>query len=122
MSTKPEGKLWKKLKDFTPSITWIRIENTVSFGTPDLLGYNKNQTYFTIEMKVSKSKKLAISPFQISYCYTHPVKHFILAQANDPRSIKLYEGTQIAMLVEQGLSLSPIREGWDVVRDYLYRL
>jgi hypothetical protein len=122
MSTKPEGKLWKKLKDFTPSITWIRIENTVSFGTPDLLGYNKNQTYFTIEMKVSKSKKLSISPFQISYCYTHPVKHFILAQAHDPRSIKLYEGTQIAMLVEQGLSLSPIREGWDVVRDYLYRL
>jgi hypothetical protein len=93
MSTKPEGKLWKKLKDFTPSITWIRIENTVSFGTPDLLGYNKNQTYFTIE-----------------------------AQAHDPRSIKLYEGTQIAMLVEQGLSLSPIREGWDAVRDYLYRL
>jgi hypothetical protein len=44
------------------------------------------------------------------------------AQAHDPRSIKLYEGTQIAMLVEQGLSLSPIREGWDVVRDYLYRL
>jgi hypothetical protein len=52
-----------------------------------------------VEMKVSKS-----------------------AQAHDPRSIKLYEGTQIAMLVEQGLSLSPIREGWDVVRDYLYRL
>jgi hypothetical protein len=45
-----------------------------------------------------------------------------MAQAHDPRSIKLYEGTQIAMLVEQGLSLSPIREGWDVVRDYLYRL
>jgi hypothetical protein len=44
------------------------------------------------------------------------------AQAHDPRSIKLYEGTQIAMLVEQGLSLSPIREGWDAVRDYLYRL
>jgi hypothetical protein len=122
MSTKPEGKLWKKLKNYTPLITWTRIENTVSFGTPDLLGYNKNQTYFTIEMKVSKSKKLNISPFQISYCYTHPVKHFILAQAHDPRSIKLYEGTQIAMLVEQGLSLSPIREGWDVVRDYLYRL
>jgi hypothetical protein len=44
MSTKPEGKLWKKLKDFTPSITWIRIENTVSFGTPDLLGYKPKPT------------------------------------------------------------------------------
>ena len=122
MAQKLESKFWKKLKEKTPDIVWTRIENWASFGTPDLLGYNKNQTYFTIELKVIKSKKLAISPFQISYCYTHPVKHFILAQAHDPRSIKLYEGTQIAMLVEQGLSLSPIREGWDAVRDYLYRL
>ena len=119
---KPESKFWKEWKKFTPNISWTRLENLSAFGTPDLLGYNKNQTYFTIEMKVSKSKKLAISPFQISYCYTHPVNHFILAQAHDPRSIKLYEGRQITELVEQGLELSPIREGWDEVREYLYRL
>ena len=122
MSTKPEGKLWKKFKQFTPEISWTRIENTVAFGTPDLLGYNKNHNYFTVEMKVTKSKKLAISAFQICYCHVHPINHFILSESHDPRYIKLYEGRQITELVEQGLELSPIREGWDEVREYLYRL
>ena len=40
-----EAQLWKYLKNKTPQITWVKIENTSHLGTPDLLGYNKNKTF-----------------------------------------------------------------------------
>jgi hypothetical protein len=122
MAQKLESKFWKKLKEKTPDIVWTRIENWASFGTPDLLGYNKNQTYFTIELKVIKSKKLSISPHQIAYCVKHPTKHFILATIHDLLSPKLYDGTQIFALREQGIELKAIREEWNEVIAYLSRL
>jgi Holliday junction resolvase len=106
MAQKLESKFWKKLKEKTPDIVWTRIENWASFGTPDLLGYNKNQTYFTIELKVIKSKKLSISP----------------ATIHDLLSPKLYEGTQIFALREQGIELKAVSEEWNEVIAYLSRL
>ena len=55
---KNESELWQYLKKNTPNIIWTKIENTSHLGTPDLLGYNKNKTFFTVELKVSKSNKL----------------------------------------------------------------
>jgi hypothetical protein len=48
---KHESKFWLELKNKTPNISWTRIENTSALGTPDLLGYNKNQHFFTVERK-----------------------------------------------------------------------
>ena len=45
-----EAQLWKYLKNKTPQITWVKIENTSHLGTPDLLGYNKNKTFFTLAL------------------------------------------------------------------------
>ena len=56
-----EAQLWKYLKNKTPQITWVKIENTSHLGTPDLLGYNKNKTFFTVELKVTKRHILIIS-------------------------------------------------------------
>ena len=50
---KPETKLWHELKRITPEISWTRIENTSLFGTPDLLGYNVNSHFFTVELKIT---------------------------------------------------------------------
>ena len=116
MATKPEAKFWKKVKAETPEIVWTRIENWASFGTPDLLGYNKKGTYFTVELKVVKSKKLSLSPHQISYCVTHPKNHFILATHRDPLSPKLYEGEQIFALREQGIACECIACDWNAIR------
>ena len=33
----PEAKLYKKLRKVSKEISWIRIENLSSLGTPDLL-------------------------------------------------------------------------------------
>ena len=69
MSVKPERKLWHELKAFTPKISWTRIENTGSFGTPDLLGYNNFGHFFTLELKVTKTNILVVRKIYISLLF-----------------------------------------------------
>jgi Holliday junction resolvase len=67
----PEVKLYKDLKKNTPNILWNRIENLSLLGMPDLLGYNKKQHFFTVELKVAKGSKIKFSPHQIAWHKTH---------------------------------------------------
>ena len=106
-----ESELWHYLKRKTPNIKWTRIENTSHFGTPDLLGYNKNNTFFTVELKVTKRNKLKFSPHQIAFHIRHSKNSFILAIQLLDQGLKLYEGNQIESLATRGLKLEPICEG-----------
>ena len=101
----PERKLWHELKRNTPQIRWTRIENTSVSGTPDLLGYNDNGHFFTVELKVIRSRKIRFSPHQIAFHKLHPKNSFILAKHLATRRSKLYEGSQIIELVACGLKL-----------------
>ena len=121
----PEQKLYRKLKDKTPKIIWNRIENLTIPGMPDLLGYNANKHFFTIELKVTKGNKLKFSPHQIAFHVTHPENTFILVQALGPRStnrFQLYPGSGILALEASGLKLEPFCLGLDAIRDFLYQL
>ena len=102
---KPETKFWHELKRITPQIKWTRIENTGSFGTPDLLGYNTFGHFFTVELKVTRSRKIRFSPHQISFHKLHPKNSFILAKHLASSDVKLYEGFKIEELVACGLKL-----------------
>jgi len=102
---KPETKFWHELKRITPQITWTRLENTSVFGTPDLLGYNTNQHFFTVELKVTRINSVRFSPHQIAFHKLHPKNSFILAKRLGPRAVKLYEGSRIMELVACGLKL-----------------
>jgi len=108
-----EAQLWKYLKNKTPQITWVKIENTSHLGTPDLLGYNKNNTFFTVELKVTKriNNKLSFSPHQLAFHIKHPQNTFILAMQLLDQSLKLYEGNQIELLATRGLKLDARCEG-----------
>ena len=105
----PETKLYKKLRKVSKEISWIRIENLSSLGTPDLLGYNASGTFFTVELKVTKGNKVKFSPHQIAFHKTHPNNTFILVEALGPRSSKLSQfflipGSRITELVACGLT------------------
>ena len=102
---KPERKFWLEFKKKTPNITWTRIENLALPGVPDLLGYNKNNTFFTVELKVTKSNKVRLSPHQIAFHVKHPHNTFILVKTLVPRGVKLYEGKDILELDARGLLL-----------------
>ena len=107
---KPETKFWHDIRKNFKNITFTRLENLSSFGTPDLLGYNNNCHFFTVELKVVKGRKIRFSPHQISFHIRHPLNTFILVKKLAPRDSKLdeiflYEGKDILELAACGLSL-----------------
>ena len=108
---KPETKFYANVKKNIKNISWIRIENLSVPGTPDLLGYNNNGVFFTVELKVTKSNKITISPHQIAFHITHPNNSFILVKALLSKEVKLYEGSRIQDLVACGLKLEPCSLG-----------
>ena len=102
---RPFGKFPNRNKfyEFAPLCRWA------SFGFPDLVGYTEKQGFFTVELKVTKSKKIALSPHQIAFHVKHPTNTWILAATLDPRSNKLYEyflvpGSMVRELAACGLA------------------
>ena len=119
---KLESKFYNELKRITPQIRWTRIENTSVSGTPDLLGYNSFGHYFTVELKVSRSNKVNLSPHQISFHITHPKNSFILVKALGPCTVKLYPGSVVRELDACGLELEACCLGLGACGLYLTEL
>jgi Holliday junction resolvase len=129
---KPESKFWKEWKAFTPNILWTRLENMSSLGTPDLLGYNKNKTFFTVELKVTTGNSVRLSPHQMSFHIRHPENTFILVKSlassisklDDKKldNVKLYEGKNIKELAARGLQLDACCSGLEACRLHLESL
>ena len=114
-----EQKLYKKLKTFTPQIIWNRVENLSLPGMPDLLGYNNSGSFFTVELKVTKGRKIRFSPHQIAWHVTHPNNTYILVQALGPRSVnrfQMFRGSRIMELVACGLELEASCLGLEACR------
>ena len=101
----PEAKLYKKLKKNLTSISWIRLENNSLLGTPDLLACNTSGHFFTVELKVTKSNKVRLSPHQISFHVKHPKNTFILVEHLGSGDVKLFRGSQVLDLAACGLEL-----------------
>ena len=137
---KTERDLWKLLKKSSAGILFDRIENWAVPGVPDLLGYNQNKTFFTLELKLTKANKVRFSPHQVSWHLRHGPGAFILVarpvnrdkkatvnivnmqqrpkwvnvgglRAGGPTHFFLYESRQIMDLVSRGLKTEPIVGG-----------
>ena len=122
---KEETKFWHQIKKHKCKISWTRLENSAAHGTPDLLGYNNNHKFFTVELKLKKAKKITFSPHQISFHIKHPKNTFIMVKEL-PRvlgqgAIKLYEGTEIHALVG-GTHPEPVACGLSACCLFLERL
>ena len=121
----PEAKLHKKLVKEWREFTFTRLENISLLGTPDLLVYNTNRHFFTIELKVTKGKKLKFSPHQIAFHVKHPDNTFIIAEALGPRStnrFQMYRGSRIMELDACGLKLGACSLGLDACYNFLSEL
>ena len=119
---KPETKFYAKVKKHFKEFSLIRLENLSVPGTPDLLVYNNNRHFFTIELKVTKTNKIKFSPHQIGFHVRHPLETFILvldASCNVP---KLYEGSCIRTLVSKGLKHEPMHQGFPDIIKFLKTL
>jgi len=118
----PERKLYQKLKKKCSQISWIRLENLSLSGTPDLLGCNNSGHFFTLELKVTRSNKVRLSPHQIAFHIKHPHNTFILVEALGPGTIKLFPGSMIKDLDACGLKLEACCLGLEACCSYLQKL
>ncbi len=117
----PETKFYKEIKRKLPEFSWIRIENISLLGTPDLLGYNTSGHFFTVELKVTKGKKIKFSPHQIAFHLRHPTNTFIMVKALGPLplktfSISMFHGSRIRELATSGLKLEACYSGLEACR------
>jgi hypothetical protein len=117
----PEAKFYQQIKRNFKSLSLIRIENNSLLGTPDLLVYNTSGHFCTLELKVTKSKKIKFSPHQIAFHKRHPNNTFIMVKALGPlpkntSSVFLYRGTRITELAACGLTLDACCSGLDACR------
>ena len=118
---KPERKLYAKIKKSIPKISWIRLENLSLSGTPDLLGYNHNCNFFTLELKVANGNRVRLSPHQVSFHFQHPKNSFVLVEWKDKHL--LFEGKQSLALVDSSLSsLEPVVDSLEDCVKYLSSL
>ena len=111
---RPESKLYADLKKISPQIKWTRLENWALFGTPDLLGYHPRGFFFTLELKVTKRNKVAISPHQVAWHMSHPSSTYVLVHyiykknKKNFNEYRLYPGSRIEDLFRLGMNLEPL--------------
>ena len=118
----PERKLYQKIKKHFNEFSLIRLENLSVPGTPDVLVYNNNRHFFTLELKVTKTNKITFSPHQIAFHVKHPLNTFILVLDARSKLPKLYEGSCIRELVACGLKLEPRTQGFSSCMEFLSTL
>ena len=117
----PEAKFYQQIKRNLKEFSLIRLENSSLIGTPDLLVCNTSGNFCTIELKVTKSKKIRFSPHQIAFHKRHPKNTFIMVKALGPlpkktSSVFLFRGSRITELEACGLKLDACYSGWDACR------
>ena len=118
----PERKFYQKIKRAFSNFSLIRLENNSLHGTPDLLVCNANGHFFTIELKVTKSNKVNLSPHQIAFHVKHPHNTFIMVEALGSGTVKLFRGSRIEELVACGLELEACSLGLEACYSFLSEL
>ena len=113
---KNESKFYNEIKKNINQISWIRIENSIVHGVADLLAYNVNGTFFTVELKVARGNKVTFSPHQIAFHYRHPKNTFLCVKGQGSRSPKLFEGSKVHELSTSGCRTKPIAEGYEDIK------
>ena len=118
----PERKFYQKIKRAFSDFSLIRLENNSLHGTPDLLVCNANGHFFTIELKVTKSNKVNLSPHQIAFHVKHPHNTFIMVEALGSGTVKLFRGSRIMELAACGLELEACCLGLEACYSFLSEL
>ena len=114
-SSESRKKFWYEIKAFNLKnnceLSFTRVENTASWGTLIYWVIIGICHFFTIELKVTKTNKVRLSPHQIAFHVKHPDNTFILVKALSLNLVKLYEGKVIKELDTQGLRLEACSSG-----------
>ena len=108
----PEKNFWQEIRKKLKHYQWLRLESFATQGVPDLLGTTKEGLLFTVELKVTKSNKIKISPHQIAFhkarinspCFIL-VKSLVQGQPKKSQ-LYLYHSSKLENLLSEGLNPS----------------
>ena len=119
---------WKLVKQKTEhKIHWTRIESWAGQGIPDLFGISEGINVF-VELKVTKSNKINLSPFQKNWLYNHYLqggRSFIMLQHLGERALYLFSSSilhsplSIASKHEYKVELPASPADWFRIQDTL---
>jgi hypothetical protein len=121
---KSESKFWQEVKaKLGPYFVLTRTDLVSISGWPDVVLYNKNGTFLTIELKVAQSNSVRLSAHQIGFHILHPKNTFILVKPLAASHSKLsepylYKGSSVQELAARGVKLAPFITGWPIIIDY----
>ena len=125
---KPESKLWQMVKKNIPDVHWTRLESWAMPGVPDVYGIQDGISVF-VELKVTKSNKINLSPFQKNWLYNHYLqggRSFILLQHLGQRALYLFSSSilhsplSIASKHEYKVELPASQAAWAAIQDTLF--
>ena len=124
---KPESKLWQLVKKNITSIHWTRLESWAMPGVPDVYGIQEGISVF-VELKVTSSNKIGLSPFQKNWLYNHYLqggRSFIMLQHLKERSLYIFPSfvlhSPLAITTEPHyrVELPASPAAWAAVADHL---
>ena len=113
-----ESNFYKQLRVNTPEVLWTRIENRHGGGIPDLNGLYDGRDFW-VELKITTTNKVRLSPTQISWHYNRGLyggRSFILVKNTKTKEIKLFNNTGVRKLALEGFqsnSLIILRAPYD---------
>ena len=113
-----ESNFYKQLRVNTPEVLWTRIENRHGGGIPDLNGLYDGRDFW-VELKITTTNKVRLSPAQISWHYNRGLyggRSFILVKNTKTKEIKLFNNTDVRKLALEGFqsnSLIILRAPYD---------
>jgi len=113
-----ESNFYKQLRVNTPEVLWTRIENRHGGGIPDLNGLYDGRDFW-VELKITTTNKVRLSPTQISWHYNRGLyggRSFILIKNTKTKEIKLFNNTDVRKLALEGFqsnSLIILRAPYD---------
>jgi len=113
-----ESNFYKQLRINTPEVLWTRIENRHGGGIPDLNGLYDGRDFW-VELKITTTNKVRLSPTQISWHYNRGLyggRSFILVKNTKTKEIKLFNNTDVRKLAVEGFqsnSLIILRAPYD---------
>ena len=114
-----EKNFWQEVRKKLKHYQWLRLETYATQGVPDLLGTTQEGMFFTVELKVTKSKRVKVSPHQIAF---HKARLnspcFILVKSlvqspSKKSQLYLYHASKLEELLTNGLEPSfLVPDGW----------
>jgi len=105
-----ESNFYKQLRINTPEVLWTRIENRHGGGIPDLNGLYDGRDFW-VELKITTTNKVRLSPTQISWHYNRGLydgRSFILVKNTKTKEIKLFNNTDVRKLALEGFQLNSL--------------